>query len=353
MTEAMTRIVPYAEAKSVYRILASTGAIRHVYATPDYLNLISSLTKAPLRAVIDGPDNQPAGALIFSDNRGPSGRVLNSLPFFGSHGGCVVACGADVRSVKTRLLDAFRDEALSKDVLAATVIEPLGETDSDLYERILCPTEIDRRTSQVTWLRDAAGHLGLPAALSAQTAQNIRRALRDGVTVRQSDLETDMKILCDLHQTAMNERGGAVKPWEFFRGVLDLPTSMWRLWVAERSGRASAALLVLCHGEAVEYFVPATRGIDQPSQPLALCLAEGLKWAMAAGYPAWNWGGTWASQTTLLRFKRKWGGEDVSYAYHVLASDPRSVALSLRNGEASFHPFHYLYPFDRLPAIGA
>lgn len=73
--------------------------------------------------------------------------------------------------------------------------------------------------------------------------------------------------------------------------------------------------------------------------------------AIAAGFRQWNWGGSWVSHESLIRFKAKWGGQAKVYRYwtKVNRAEIRSSTPSeLLREYAGF----YVLPFSSLNPSG-
>lgn len=236
--------------------------------------------------------------LLFRDG------VYNSLPYYGSNGG-VLATGDEAASALVAAYDAL---AVGSDTVSATVIEnPFGAV-----APAPAHTLVDERIAQFTDLR------GDPMARAESSARrNVRRAEAAGITVR---IDPDaLQRLYELHDANIRALGGRPKQRAFFDlvGTRLREGDEWRLFAAYRNGEMVAGLLLFYFGTTVEYFTPAIDHRHRAEQPLAAILAEAIPDAAERGFERWNWGGTWLSQESLLRFKRKWGAEERRYRYFV------------------------------------
>ena len=87
------------------------------------------------------------------------GTVINSLPWYGSHGGCIVR-GKFESDARQALLERYREEAESPDVLSSTIVLTPDEVlAKDEYLSVLKPDFLDQRIGQVTELPQAGGDL--------------------------------------------------------------------------------------------------------------------------------------------------------------------------------------------------
>jgi lipid II:glycine glycyltransferase (peptidoglycan interpeptide bridge formation enzyme) len=121
----------------------------------------------------------------------------------------------------------------------------------------------------------------------------------------------------------------------------------WDVYVARVDGTVAAALLLFYFGGTVEYFTPAVEVRFRQLQPLAAVLDRALADAAERGLARWNWGGTWLTQTSLHRFKRKWGAEEAEYRYHTQLND-RSLLEATPEELRERFPHFFVVPFAAL-----
>jgi hypothetical protein len=326
-------------------LLASDGAL--LYHSRRYLGFLQELLGCSDRTLVAREDGRIVGVFPILALETERGTVLNSSPFYGSHGG-VVTARADVEAA---LVEAYARLARTDGVLASTVVgNPFLARSEPAY-----PADLhDERIAQVTELpaADASDARSRILALAEPSAaRNVKKAEKAGIVV-----ERDPGALAGLraiHEENMTRIGGRPKPGAFF----DLVPRHFRagedydLYVARKGGALAAALLVFYFRRTVEYFVPGIEHAYRSEEPLAAILATAMSDAAARGFRVWNWGGTWLSQTGVYRFKRKWGGVDSSYRYHVALNDRSLLATTAAELTQRF-PGFYVVPFDRLrPAV--
>jgi Acetyltransferase (GNAT) domain len=283
-------------------------------------------------------DERIAGVLPVMERDGPWGRVLNSLPYFGSNGGALALTSA----AEEALVLQFDRLAAETGVVAATWIShPL------LPSRSACPEHdfVDERIGQLTPLD--GGEAALLERIDGSARRNIKKARSSGVTVTIRNDAFD--FLETTHRANMMEIGGKAKGVEFFAKV---PRHFradddYRIYIAERAGRPVAALLLFYFNGVVEYFTPVTDATERNSQPMALILQRAMGDAAARGFIWWNWGGTWLAQTGVWRFKHKWGAQDRRYRYYVKLNERSILVHSASQIEAAY-PGFYVVPFAAL-----
>jgi hypothetical protein len=267
-------------------------------------------------------------------------RVLNSLPFYGSHGGPV----AKTAEAHAALLAAWDERATDGGTAAATLVaNPFAK--SRLPEP--AHTHRDSRISQVTTLPAEPRGERILELIDSSARRNVRKADRAGFGIdRDANALTD---LWEIHDANMAAIGGLAKPRSFFEAV---PRHFrdgedFDVWVARADGRVVAGLLVFYFNQVAEYFTPAVEHDRRPDQPLALILVDAMAHAATIGTNRWNWGGTWSTQDGVYRFKRKWGAEDGSYTYYVQVNDPSILDSSHEELRDAF-PNFYVVPFSAL-----
>jgi hypothetical protein len=164
------------------------------------------------------------------------------------------------------------------------------------------------------------------------------------VTVRQD--ATAFTFLETVHRQNMAEIGGKPKPASFFAEVPRVMAAGrdYRLYVAEHSGEAIAALLLFYFGPFVEYITPVTRPGSRDLQPTAAILSRAMTDAIADGRRIWNWGGTWLTQDGVYRFKRKWGARETRYRYATFVRNPELLHMT-PEALGKHYPYFYAFPF--------
>lgn len=261
-----------------------------------------------------------------------AGDVVNSLPYYGSHGGVI-------GEAHSALLDAWDERATDPGTAAATLVEnPFAAR----LRREPAHGLLDERLNQATALDRPVLERAEPSA-----GRNVRRAAQAGVV---ADVAEDgLPELAALHVEHMARIGGRAKDPTFFEAV---PRHFARgrefdVYVARCDGEVAAALLVFWAGATAEYFCPAAAHQHLPRQPLAAILARALDDARARGLTWWNWGGSWASQDGVRRFKAKWGGRAAPYRYFCRVGDRSLLDASPAELQARYGHF-FVVPYGAL-----
>lgn len=325
-----------------------------IYHHPDFWTFLEQVTGTSCQLLTAWTGQTVAGVLPLFECRDADGSlVVNSSPWFGSHGGCLVLCADAPAGAAAReaLLDAFARHHERSGALSSTVILPRSEmTCLEVYRSRLHPRIEDRRTGQVTSLpADPADLMGL---FTGKTRNLVRKGLAQGFTIEEAGDRTDSgacwQALYDIHAENMAALGGQPKPLAHFQALRAcFPAGMVRLTVArDGEGRVMAALLLLRQGSTVEYLTPVVRVEARSQQPLSALIHDGMTHAICRGARQWNWGGTWKSQTSLHHFKAGFGARDEEYAYLTLAA-PAAVSMlgTARDTLAQRFPYFFVYPY--------
>jgi len=268
------------------------------------------------------------------------GRICNSLPYYGSHGGPVTS---DPR-VDRALIDAWNERVSDPGTLASTMVEnPFLEHDfpQPVHEMT------DERISQFTVLAGSGGEDEVMALISAEARNNVRRAARQGVSV---ELDNDaMAEVWRIHQENMEALGAPAKSRRFFEAI---PTHLrpgegFDIWTARVGGEVAAALLVVRFNGVSEYFTSGTRIEYRRHNPHAALLFAALVHETRNGARIWNWGGTHHGMDGVFHFKRKWGSREGRYRYFVHLND-RSLLEATPQELLERFPNFYILPFSAL-----
>lgn len=333
--------------------LAGCGDAR-IYASPDFGASLQEIAGGRLTYLVARRGGAIVGALPYLESDHPDyGRVVNSLPWYGSHGGCTLADPADAEA-RAALVRAFRARALGDRLLSATMILTHYELQHIReYASILAPRTTDDRIGQTTELPLAGPFLEarLEAVVLQKTRNLVRKSLRQGFREVLTDDDWAWRFLYETHVENMAAVGGRAKPWrhfEIFRRVL--PPESRRLSIAVRDTVPVAAMLLFRFNATVDYVTPVVKLEYRSAQPLSFLIWRAMISACEEGFRRWNWGGTWRSQHSLLHFKAGWGAREEPYAYLVCASDEIIERLQREPAAlGSAFDFYYLYPFDQLP----
>ena len=329
-----------------YESFLTSASVAMMTHSTEWLQMLGEITGTLPQAVVAWDEEGLAGVLPFviSPDYG-EGRVLNSLPFFGSHGGPVCRSGLKEMRVLEALTASFDQVARESECRSATLILTPFETRLEDLRQIVKPDEEDFRIGQIALLPQDSERI-LPDLVEGKRRNNIRNAERKGVTVRERCDDEALEWLRSMHEAGIGAKGGLTKPHAFFAWAKRSARSggMCRFLFAERGGRIEAGMLVCCFAGSWGYLVPALDKQVQDGNALSLLVYEGMRRAVKEGALKWNFGGTWETQHGVYRFKKQFGAIEFPYHYFVRVYDRTMLGLSQSRLSKAF-PYFYSIPF--------
>ncbi len=325
-----------------------------IYQTDPFLAFLQAVTGARVLRLMAVDGGNVTGVISWCEKSSSYGTVVNSLPWYGSYGACVLSSEAEQR-VRLELVESYASYlgGIGDLLSSVTILSPFENEHLELYRSCLRPNAEDSRIGQVTRLPDAGANLEerLFAMFTEAKRRAIRKAFRQKFSFAVTDDDDAWNFLCATHQENMAAIGGRSKPAEHFEAIRQyLPPEKRELLLASLNGEPVAALLLLTHSACVEYVTPVIKHAFRPLQPLSFLIMHGMTRAVERGALWWNWGGTWHSQHSLHRFKAGFGAMDMPYTY-IIQCEKDFPELLINNPEISeAFPWMYLYPYHLLPA---
>jgi len=325
-----------------YTIFLSRHPARMLYYTIQYRDLLIAHLRCEAQYFVarDG-HGRICGLLPTMLRRGRYGSVVNSLPFFGSHGGVL----ADSPEAERVLWDTW-NEATADAVAATVILNPFGDQAPPAAS-----THLDYRIGSMTPLPDQATVDDILSRIDPSAKRNYRKASRLGVQIQEDN--TQVETLHAIHAENMAAIGGRAKELSFFREVSRhfVPGRDFKIYLASHDGDTVAVLLVFFCGVCAEYFTPGTRLAARDLQPSAPLLVRAMQDAAHAGLRLWNWGGSWVDQQSVTRFKGKWGGQALDYRYYTRVNAPEILEVPVEELLREY-PYFYVYPFANTERLG-
>lgn len=309
-----------------------------IYYSLSFKELLEDTLKCKPYYLVVLDKNRICGILPLMSRNGKYGEVLNSLPFFGSNGGIL----ADNDEARICLLEAYNEHC--KNFASTTYItNPFLEDSAIAMLKEALPHDfIDSRIGQITRL---VPEELLLKSFAPSARRNIAKAHRNGISVK---LSQDFEFLYRTHFENITSISGIPKPKEFFERLAKICNEKeYKLYIAEFQEKPIAALLCFYYGDVVEYYTPALLGEYRTLQALPLILSRAMNEAYDNGYQWWNFGGTWALQDGVYRFKSKFGAHDRTYYYYTLLNN-KDILNSTKEELLAEYPYFYVLPFQYL-----
>lgn len=287
-----------------------------VYYSFEYRHFLEQLLGCETRYIIGGTESNVVALMPMAIVDGPFGRVLNSLPFFGSHGAPVANEHSPVRV--SQLIYNLEDEIKKDEYRAVTLIEnpfmPLSSSEIGQLELLRV---VESRVSQVThWNTSPPGSVEeLLLKFHGKMRNAIRKGQSTGQTVVSGSSRREWDFLLMHHQRSIEAKGGVAKSEEVFRSLKFAFGTNLKLHCGYVDHELSCALLTIRYGSTIEYFVPVVSEQFRNMQVLPHLISQVMFDAFRDGVTLWNWGGTWKSQVSLMNFKSRFGAINREYRY--------------------------------------
>jgi hypothetical protein len=329
--------------ESAYSAFVDKSETSLLFQSLPYFKLIQELTSSEQETLLAiDEEGSIVGVLPLLAMSGGYGMVLNSLPYYGSNGGII---SKDEDAAKL-LLESYNDIVGNAQIAASTLVE--NPLDEPMLVDLVKHSVIDSRIGQFTSI-DYTSEIEaqLMESFHCKTRNMVRKAQKSGFSF---DVENDsLEFVAEIHKANIQAIGGRAKKDTFFSSVPKYfaKGKDYKIWVAHFENQPVSALLVFYYRETVEYYLPVTIEQFRDKQPLSLLIFEAMKDASRRGYKLWNWGGTWASQIGVHRFKKRWGTKDRIYNYYTQINNKEiykasSVELLEQYGDFFVLPFQFL-----------
>lgn len=287
--------------------------------------------------VLDTKDDIQA-VLPIMITTGKYGKILNSLPYYGSNGGIL---SNNKEAYQVLLNDYYK---LTENVAGSTYVSnPLQQSVADLNYDVL-----DKRIGQWTaigYSEDIEENIMLSFASSAR--RNVRKAIKENVTVEIDN--TQIAFLYETHYENITSVGGKAKDKKFFTLIDEYfeQGKDYDIYIAKLKGEKIGALLLFYYNQTVEYFTPAVVSQYRNVQALPLVIYQAMCDASRKKFKWWNWGGTWLTQDGVYKFKNKFGATDKEYKYFIKINNEAIYKASKQELLEEYDNF-YVIPFDKL-----
>lgn len=344
----ITQLTSHEEAAWEQLVLNSPVGL--VYHSIKWLHLLADFTGTTPLHLVAKEDDRLLGILPAFLKKGSWGNVMNSSPFYGSHGGVVTSSDGHEPEIRHQLLAEFYKMAYARDCITSTLISSPFDQQPDMYAQCLNPQQIDRRIGQIVHFpsSDDAPEEALMQSFESRGRNSVRKALKSGVHVFSSTAPEHVRHLHALHVSNMSDIGGLAKPLIFFEHLTRVlePETEWKIWCAEYEGNIIAMLLLLYYKDTIEYYTPVRLPEYRTIQPLSLLMFHAMLDGMRQRYRFWNFGGTWLSQQGVYRFKKQWNAEEYPYYYYVnLYTDIAPLRGLAKEELLQEYQWFYVFPY--------
>ena len=168
--------------------------------------------------------------------------------------------------------------------------------------------------------------------LNRTARKNVRKAEREGVTVRAVERREDVAVCYDFLSQVYTRARIPLAPRELFFAAFDIlvPRKMAYFWLAYHEGHPIATRITLAYkGTLVDWYGGAASAARN-LRPDDYLVWHVLRWGAAQGYHTFDFGGAGHPDTHhgIRRFKAKFGGDQVNYGRSTYVHHPWRLRLS-------------------------
>lgn len=282
--------------------------------------------------------NKILGVLPLMIKNGRYGKVINSLPFYGSNGSILTK---DFIHEKI-LLEEYDSLIKNIDFLSSTIIS--NPLDKKVYK--FKYNYQDERIGQWTNINEIDKDT-LMDRVDSSAKRNIKKAIKNEIKINIDNSAID--FLKKVHNDNMSIIGGVPKDNIFFESLPNhfIAGLDYNIYVASKNKKPIAALLLFYFKDIVEYFMPVINQDFKSLQPLALIIYNAMLDASKNNAKWWNWGGTWLNQEGVYKFKNKWDAVDKRYFYYTICKKDKLKYLKKKEILKNYNNF-YTFPFREL-----
>ncbi|MFO8009304.1 MAG: GNAT family N-acetyltransferase [Dehalococcoidia bacterium] len=235
---------------------------------------------------------------------------LISLPF-ADYGG---PCNADAEAVEQMLFSTERIALKSKADFVE--IRAPGKEHFD----ILISKGFVRRDDYFTYLTDLNGGIDtLWKMIGEVNRSNVRKAEKNGVTLKMAENAEDLSGFYGLYLETMKKLGSPPHPYEFFQNLWELFYPAYvTIPMAMYEGKCIASGVFLLHTHKILYWFGVSTRQHLKLRPNNFLVWQMLRWGSINGYREFDFGRTREGAGNAF-FKRHFGGQfkEMPYFYKI------------------------------------
>ena len=331
-----------------YKHLVDCCRTANYFAHWDYLTMIQKVTGGNIILfLVYDDDDKLIGALPAITKNGKYGKVINSLPFYGSNPG-LIALENRSAGIKNFLINMFW--SISESYLSSVLIESFMEPHKEIYNNYPC-TFFDSRISLYNVLPD--NPVELINMYHSKTRNLVRKAEKAGVIVTlEKKYKKAIKQIEDIHVENMQSIGASPKPGKFFDWLeKGCDFSNIRVYTAKFNREVIAGLILFIHNITADYYMPAIKPEWRHIAPLNLVIYRAMTDCITHYVKYWNWGGTTLpGQDGVYHFKKRFGAQESIYRYFIRTSN--NITQYSKQQLSEEYPYFYVIPYSALQQGG-
>lgn len=319
-----------------YENIYENSINKTIYQNPAYIEMLAQTLEVQKAHLLCGNHNVAIPFLVQSTS---FGIIYNSLPFFGSCGGLI---GSEnlCAELKIELKSVMRKSDFASINIISNWSNPFdfdGEIrDFQRIQRINTKKDLGVIRKENRKLLDT---------YHPKTRNLSKLAMKQGFQL--VDLSQDLDQVTKLHFSENQRRNRRPKPiqmWEYlFRNSDSRLEYVVHGAMIDNEIEGFILFLFDSTTKQVEYYIPNSTEQGRAKNVNYFLLHSSLTEFLMNGFEVFNFGGSLANQSDLLRFKTRWGGESNPYFYY--NSYSKLVGLLSEQDIRNATPYFFVRPF--------
>lgn len=318
------------------------------YHSAKHLSFLAEILNSKPNFITVRENNKLIGVMPFFVKESIYGKVINSLPFFGSYGGFI----SENSESQKQILEQMNIFNKKNDVLSSVIIAAPFTQNNQIYEKYYCFHIKESRLVQCLVIENKT-----ETSVWKEFEQRVRRAIRKSaqyhIEIIKAELDkNNMLNFYQMHKRDMEAKKGRPKPFEFFTSLKNnfFQGEDYDIFLAKKDDKEIAYLLVFYSYPFTEYYMPAYDSELKHMQGPSLLIWESIKTSIRKKMNYYNFGGTWKNQDELYLFKRGWNATDFPYNYYIYGDLARARKIGLNEIKNQYQNF-YVFSYDDIQEI--
>lgn len=293
--------------------------------------------------------------------RGELGTVINSSPFFGSHGGFRKSDSSHFETFERIAFHELAGLLVEPNVSAITLVDNPYQSLEELEMNCLLQRTISelcdwqclttKRHSAALRLEFVADEDALKTNYHQKTRNCLKKFEKSGaevVSLSSSDVEYKDTIewIAAKHIDTIKAKNGVFKNTQYFRNLnADFADDRFGLKLCLLNGERVGGVLNFHWEKQREYWTPVVTEEGRKINALYGLIHQTARDVVGGDGSLLNFGGCWPDQLDLLRFKQRFGSEVREYQYHTyLATD--AICEAEPEELRKQYPYFYVRPYS-------
>lgn len=277
------------------------------------------------------------------------GNILNSLPFFGSHGsllGFENLTNYEVREV----FNKFNSLIIEYNIISTTIVDA-HNNNSSIFNQFYKPLKVEKRVSQITDLSQFKKfnkneiNNNLLNYFNGKRRTDIRKGLKNKFNFAIDNSLYSLENLFKIHVENIKILGGVSKEWKVFKNLHDIfiQHKKCNIFTLKDGNKIICSLLLIYYKKTVYYFIPAVLNEYKHLSVMSSIIFYAMIDSINKGYSYWDWGGSWISQKNLIKFKSSWKSDNKEYNYYINYS--KLIDSYSKDEILNHYKYFYVRPF--------